>query len=28
VAGFSRGTSFNVYAGDARIRRPAAVPIR
>jgi FdhD protein len=27
VAGFSRGTSFNVYAGDARIRRPAAVPI-
>ncbi|WP_285249089.1 formate dehydrogenase accessory sulfurtransferase FdhD [Pseudarthrobacter sp. efr-133-R2A-89] len=27
VAGFSRGTSFNVYSGDARILRPeAAVP--
>ena len=24
LAGFSRGTSLNIYAGDARIRRPVA----
>ena len=26
LAGFSRGTSLNVYAGDARIIRPAGIP--